>query len=117
MDKISTGIYPANWVQDQFETIIALLYFDIILTAMLTTTLRKVGGSIMMVVPPAVLDMLHLHAGATVALAVEGERLIIESSVKPNYTLDELVAQCDLSAPLSDEDRSWANLPSVGREL
>jgi len=33
------------------------------------------------------------------------------------YTLDELLAQCDLSAPLSDEDAAWLNMPSVGREV
>ena len=37
-----------------------------------TTNLRKVGGSIMLAVPPAFLDQLHLQAGATVGLAVAG---------------------------------------------
>lgn len=82
-----------------------------------TTNLRKVGGSIMLAVPPAILDMLHLEAGATVGLAVDGERLIIESHVRPRYTLDELLAQCDSNAPLTEEDRIWIGAPSVGREL
>lgn len=38
------------------------------------THLRKVGGSVMLVVPPALLDMLDLHPGAMVSLAVEGGR-------------------------------------------
>jgi antitoxin ChpS len=84
---------------------------------MLTTKLRKVGGSVMMVVPPAILETLRLQSGATVALAVEGERLIIESPRKPHYTLDELLAQCDPKAPHSQEDREWLSLPSVGREI
>ncbi len=29
-----------------------------------TTNLRKVGGSVMLTVPPALLDILHLQAGA-----------------------------------------------------
>lgn len=29
-----------------------------------TTCLRKVGGSVMLAVPPAILEMLHLQAGA-----------------------------------------------------
>jgi antitoxin ChpS len=81
------------------------------------TNLRKVGGSIMLAVPPAILDLLHLQAGATVGLAVDGERLVIDPRVKPRYTLDELLAQCDAEAPVSDEDRSWIDLPPVGREL
>jgi antitoxin ChpS len=84
---------------------------------MLTTTLRKVGGSIMMVVPPAILDQLQLQVGAAVALTVDGERLIVEPPRKPRYTLDELLEQCDSNVPLSDEDRAWMNLRPVGKEL
>jgi antitoxin ChpS len=84
---------------------------------MLTTKLRKVGGSVMMTVPPAILDMLRLKADATVALAVEGERLIVESPRKPRYTLAELLAQCDPNAPVSRQDREWLNSPPAGREL
>jgi antitoxin component of MazEF toxin-antitoxin module len=36
-----------------------------------TTNLRKVGGSVMLAVPRAILDLLHLEAGATVGLAVD----------------------------------------------
>ena len=36
-----------------------------------TTNLRKVGGSIMLAVPRALLDVLHLTAGARVGLAVD----------------------------------------------
>ena len=71
----------------------------------------------MMVVPPAILDILHLQAGAAVALAVDGERLIVEAPRRPRYTLDELLEQCDPNAPLSDEDRAWLNLKAVGKEL
>jgi antitoxin ChpS len=82
-----------------------------------TTNLRKVGGSVMLAVPPAILDLLHLQAGATVGLAVDGDRLIVDPKVKPRYTLDELLAQCGPDAPLSDEDRAWIDLPPVGLEL
>ncbi len=64
---------------------------------MYTTNLRKVGGSVMLAVPPAILDQLHLKAGATVGLSVEGERLILEPQTKPRYTLNELLAKCDFS--------------------
>lgn len=82
-----------------------------------TTNLRKVGGSVMLAVPPVILDLLHLHAGATVGLAVEGERLVIDPKVKPHYTLDELLDQCDADAPISREDRAWMNMTAAGREL
>ena len=84
-----------------------------------TTNLRKVGGSVMLAVPPAMLDQLRLKAGATVGLAVDGERLILKAQKRPRYTLDELLAKCDpmADAEMSEEDRIWINLPPVGREL
>lgn len=81
------------------------------------TSLRKVGGSVMMAVPPAILDLLRLQAGETVGLAVEGDRLIVQPQPKPRYSLEELLAQCDAAAPMSDEDRAWLDAPSRGREL
>jgi antitoxin ChpS len=83
------------------------------------TNLRKVGGSVMLAVPPAILDQLHLRAGATVGLAVEGGRLVLSPQVRPKYTLEELLAQCDYSAPLerTEEELEWLNAPPVGREL
>jgi len=60
-----------------------------------TPNLRKVRGSTMLAVPPAILDLLHLQPVATVSLAVEGDRLIVQPQTKPRYTLEELLAQCD----------------------
>ncbi len=82
-----------------------------------TTNLRKVGGSIMLAVPPAILDLLHLRAGATVGLAVDHGRLVVEPTLRPHYTLDELLAQCDASAEVSAEDRAWLDSKPVGNEL
>jgi antitoxin ChpS len=82
-----------------------------------TSILRKVGGSIMVAVPPAILDLVHLQAGATVGLAVEHGRLIIETKLRPRYSLDELLAQCDATAEISTEDRDWLDNKPVGNEL
>lgn len=79
-----------------------------------STYLRKVGGSVMLVVPPAVLEMMDLSAGSRVNLAAEKGRLIVE---KPKYTLEELLSQCDPNAPMSDEDKAWINGRPVGKEL
>jgi antitoxin ChpS len=84
---------------------------------MYSTNLRKVGGSVMLAVPPAILDLLHLEAGAAVDLAVDGERLVVRQQAKPRYTLDELLAQCDARAPRARKDRVWVDLAPVGREL
>lgn len=82
-----------------------------------TTNLRKVGGSVMLAVPPALLDLLHLAAGAKVGLAVDNGRLVVEPKPRPRYTLDELLAQCDASAELTTEDRNWLEARPIGSEL
>ena len=81
------------------------------------TSLRKVGGSVMLSVPPAFLDQLHLSAGATVGLAIDHGCLVVNPNPRPHYTLDELLAQCDASAEISAEDRAWLDAPAVGGEL
>ena len=81
------------------------------------TSLRKVGGSIMLAVPPALLDVLHLRAGAKVGLAVRSGRLVVEPLQRPRYTLDELLTQCDPTAPRSNEDREWLENTPAGGEL
>lgn len=81
-----------------------------------TTYLRKVGGSIMLVVPPALLDVLSLTAGSKVRLAVENGRLIVEPSARPRYTMAELLAASDYSQPQPLEEREWVDARAVGRE-
>ena len=82
-----------------------------------TTNLRKVGGSIMLAVPPALLDVLHLRPGAQVGIAVEGGRLVVEPKKHPRYTLNELLAQCDPKARLTKEEREWLDDKPAGGEL
>jgi antitoxin ChpS len=84
---------------------------------MYTTNLRKVGGSVMLAVPPAVLDVLDLRVGATVELRIDEGRLVIEPRARPRYTLEELLAQCDASAEASEEDQAWLEAKPVGSEL
>lgn len=82
-----------------------------------TTNLRKVGGSVMLAVPPAFLDQLHLQAGATVGLAVDHGCLVVKPKARVRYSLAELLAQCDASAEISAEDRAWLDSQTVGNEL
>ncbi len=82
-----------------------------------TTNLRKVGGSVMLSVPPAILEILGLQAGATVSISVDGGRLVIDPRPRKRYTLAELLAASDYSQPQPPEEREWVDAPSVGREL
>lgn len=82
-----------------------------------TTNLRKVGGSVMMAVPPALLEILRLRAGATVGVSVAGGRLVVEPQPRRQYTLAELLAASDYSQPQPPEEREWIDAPATGREL
>jgi antitoxin ChpS len=82
-----------------------------------TTNLRKVGGSIMLAVPPVLLNLLDLKAGATVAVDVENGRLIVEPNPRPRYTMAELLAASDYSQAQPPEEREWVDASAVGGEL
>ena len=88
---------------------------------MFRTNLRKVGGSVMLAVPPSILELLHLGAGSPVGVAVEGGSLVIRPNPRPRYSLEELLAQCeptaDHGAQPAAEDREWLDARPVGSEL
>ena len=79
-------------------------------------TLRKVGGSVMLAVPPALLDILGLQAGADVGIVIESGRLVVEPGKRRRYTLDELLAQCNPKARRTKLEREWLDDKPVGRE-
>ena len=81
------------------------------------THLRKVGGSVMLAVPPAFLDQLDLQAGAAVGLAVDHGCLVVNPSPRLRYTIEELLAASDYSQPPSADEREWVDSPAVGGEL
>ncbi|HEY9279210.1 MAG TPA: antitoxin [Eoetvoesiella sp.] len=82
-----------------------------------TTNLRKVGGSVMLAVPPAILDLLQLVPGTTVGLVIEHGRLVVDPRPKPRYTLAELLAACDGTAPIDAQDQAWLDDNPIGSEL
>ncbi|HTC31772.1 MAG TPA: hypothetical protein VK724_00295 [Bryobacteraceae bacterium] len=82
-----------------------------------TTNLRKVGGSVMLAVPPALLDILHLQPGTKVGIAIESGRLVVQPQKRPRYTLDQLLAQCKPNTRRTKRDQEWLDSKPVGREL
>ena len=82
------------------------------------TSLRKVGGSVMLTIPRTLLDQLDLEAGARVDLAVSEGRLVVEPARKPKYTLAELLAASDYTGVSpTDKDQAWIQAPAAGREI
>ncbi|CAN5785620.1 MazE family transcriptional regulator [soil metagenome] len=93
------------------------------------TTLRKVGGSVMLAVPPALLAELGLTPGAKVDVSVAQGRLVVEKR-RPRYALDDLLreheALCaraarraeagDAALRGAEDERAWLDAPAAGRE-
>ena len=71
----------------------------------------------MLAVPPALLEQLQIQNGATVGLALDQGRLVVEPLAKPHYTLAELLAQSDYSQAASHDDRAWTTGAAIGQEL
>lgn len=80
------------------------------------TKLRAVGGSVMFAIPKALLESLHLQANASVGVSISQGKLIVDPHVKPRYTLTELLAQCDPTAPRAAEDEAWLRDEAMGAE-
>ena len=71
----------------------------------------------MVAIPPALLEILQLGSGSAVNMVVDSGRLLIEPELKKKYSLQELLAQCDPSAPMSIEDKDWVSSRAIGEEL
>ena len=80
-----------------------------------TARLRKVGGSVMLAVPPAMLDQLGMSADKVVGLEVVDGALVV-SPVRRKYRLDELLDESEPVGALTDEDRLFLDSEPVGRE-
>lgn len=79
--------------------------------------LETLGDEVRLSFPKSVLEQLGMASNAKVEVLVEDGRIVAVPQRRPRYTLEELVAQCDLTAELTEEDREWLNDGPVGREV
>jgi len=79
--------------------------------------LRKVGGSVMLAIPPALLEAVELAPDAAVGLTIKGGQIVVQREARPRYSLDDLLAQCNVKARRAAKDRAWVAGKSAGREL
>lgn len=87
---------------------------------MYNTTFRKVGGSIMMAIPPALLEALNIQPGDSAFIDVQDGKLIAVPSAKEKprrskYSLSELLDNTDY--PLDENERAGVDAPVKGREI
>jgi antitoxin ChpS len=79
------------------------------------TVLRHFGNSVGLVIPKPVRESLHLSAGQIVTLEQTQQGLFVRTKA-PQYTLEKLLAQCDLEAPHSPDIAQWQDMPAIGKE-
>lgn len=82
-----------------------------------TISFRRLGGSVVVAIPPVVMEMMELVPGMKVKMALESGRLMIGPDNRKHYTLEELLAQQEYLRPLLDADKSWPSGAPCGREL
>ncbi len=81
------------------------------------STMRRIGGSVMVAVPPDILRAIGTGPQDQVAWHVEGSRAILEPvSRRPRRKLADLLALCDPNAPLPKYDEAWINSKQIGNE-
>jgi len=80
--------------------------------------IQQWGNSAAIRLPAAVLKQMQLGVGSTLSLDTAGETLVLKPlRTKPKYTLEELMAQCDLTAPEPADMDDWNAMRPVGREV
>ena len=78
--------------------------------------LRKIGGSVVVALPPVLLEQLQIGAKSTVAIGIEDGGIVLRPQKRPRYSLADLIAACDETAtPVADDE--WTSGFPMGREL
>ncbi len=81
------------------------------------TLVRKIGNSTGMIIPATILKKYSLKIGDNLDIQDDNGRIVIvPTQIKPKYTLTQLLAKCDESAPMPQELIDWDNTPEVGVE-
>jgi antitoxin ChpS len=78
-------------------------------------SIQKWGNSAAVRLPAALLDQLKVALGDKLAVDVRPEGIMLKPA-RHKYALEDLVAQCDPSAPMPTDLGTWNSLPPVGRE-
>lgn len=80
--------------------------------------IKKWGNSLAARIPKAIANMIGLEINQTVRIEAENGKIIITPvREKKEYTIEQLLDQCDPKAiELDDDDKNWLNAEPVGKE-
>ncbi|EEZ8320565.1 type II toxin-antitoxin system ChpS family antitoxin [Escherichia coli] len=79
-------------------------------------TIKRWGNSAGMVIPSIVMKELNLQPGQSVEAQVSNNQLIL-TPISRRYSLDELLAQCDMNAAELSEQDVWGKSTPAGDEI
>ncbi|EKS5492680.1 type II toxin-antitoxin system antitoxin ChpS [Escherichia coli] len=79
-------------------------------------TIKRWGNSSGMVIPNVVMKELNLRPGQSVEAQVSNNQLIL-TPISRRYSLDELLAQCDMNAAELSEQDVWGKATPAGDEI
>ena len=79
-------------------------------------TIKRWGNSSGMVIPNVVMKELNLRPGQSVEAQVSNNQLIL-TPISRRYSLDELLAQCDMNATDLSEQDVWGKSTPAGDEV
>ena len=77
--------------------------------------IKRWGNSAALRLSAPILKQLNAHIGDTLPVEMLSEGMLLKSR-KKRYTLDELMAQCDMNAPIPVDVSDWDAMPSAGEE-
>ncbi|ENC0378010.1 type II toxin-antitoxin system ChpS family antitoxin [Escherichia coli] len=79
-------------------------------------TIKRWENSSGMVIPNVVMKELNLRPGQSVEAQVSNNQLIL-TPISRRYSLDELLAQCDMNATELSEQDVWGKSTPAGDEI
>ena len=79
-------------------------------------TIKRWGNSAGMVIPNIVMKELNLQPGQSVEAQVSNNQLIL-TPISRRYSLDELLARCDMNAAELSEQDVWGKSTPAGDEI
>ena len=79
-------------------------------------TIKRWGNSSGMVIPNVVMKELNLRPGQSVEAQVSNNQLIL-TPISRRYSLDELLAHCDMNATELSEQDVWGKSTPAGDEI
>lgn len=77
---------------------------------------KRVGGSMAVVIPAPIASEMNLSAGTALAVSLEDDKLVLRKSRRPRRSMDQLVAEIDPAAYKRRRKRDLDDKP-VGREI